>query len=173
MEVGVIFQGESAIDKNNNFNIDFRNEEEIIELIFRKNRGYYLTNAIAFVKNKFDKEITELDKIVKRAPKTFPIAKEIGLDYTRPVLFPYRMENHKYKLEDSSKNYLKKLKYFDVDTETVKEFQVYDVLSRLEDGISYVPVRLKMQSKKDNDFRNAVKVKFKEIHDENQNRSRD
>ena len=29
--------------------------------------------------------------------------------------------------------------------------------------------RLKMQSKKDNDFRNAVKVKFKEIRDENQN----
>ena len=51
MEVGVIFQSESTVDENNNFNIDFRNEEEIIELIFRKNRDYYLTNAIAFVKN--------------------------------------------------------------------------------------------------------------------------
>ena len=28
--------------------------------------------------------------------------------------------------------------------------------------------RLKTQSKKENDFRKAVKVKFKEIHDENQ-----
>ena len=36
MEVGVIYQSESIIDENNNFKIDFKNEQEILELIFKK-----------------------------------------------------------------------------------------------------------------------------------------
>ena len=59
MEVGVIYQSESIIDEKNNFKIDFKNEQEIVELIFKKNKDFYLANAIAFVKNKFDKDIIE------------------------------------------------------------------------------------------------------------------
>ena len=36
MEVSVIFQSESEIDENNNFDVEFKNENEIIEIIFRK-----------------------------------------------------------------------------------------------------------------------------------------
>ena len=38
MEVGVIYQSKSIIDENNNFKTEFRNEQEIVELIFKKNR---------------------------------------------------------------------------------------------------------------------------------------
>ena len=102
----------------------------------KKLLNYYLSNAIAFVKNKYDKEIVELNKAVKNVPQKFPY-EEIGLDYTRSALIAKRLENYKFKLKNTSKNYLKTLKYFDLDTETIKEFKVYDVLSRLEDGISY------------------------------------
>ena len=36
MEIGVIYQSESIIDENNNFKIDCKNEQEIVELIFKK-----------------------------------------------------------------------------------------------------------------------------------------
>ena len=34
MEVNVIFQNESKIDENNSFDVEFRNEQEIIEVFF-------------------------------------------------------------------------------------------------------------------------------------------
>ena len=49
MEVNIVFQNESAIDENNSFNIEFKNEEEIIEVLFNQKRDYYITNAIAFI----------------------------------------------------------------------------------------------------------------------------
>ena len=36
MEVNIIFQNESEIDENNNFNIEFKNEQEIIELFLAR-----------------------------------------------------------------------------------------------------------------------------------------
>ena len=48
MEVGVIYQSESIIDENGNFKIEFKKDQEIVELIFKKNRYYYLANAAAF-----------------------------------------------------------------------------------------------------------------------------
>ena len=136
MEVGVIYQSESIIDENNNFNIAFKNEEEIVELLFRKNRDFYLANAIAFVKNKFDKEIVDLEKNIKIAPATFPY-QEVEIDYTKPSLLNKRLEKYKYNLETTSKNYLKNVKYFDVENESVKQIQIYDVVERLKDGITY------------------------------------
>ena len=38
MEVGVIYQSESIIDENGNFKIEFKKDQEIVELIFKKNR---------------------------------------------------------------------------------------------------------------------------------------
>ena len=34
MEVNVIFQNKAAVDEDNNFEISFKNEERIIELLF-------------------------------------------------------------------------------------------------------------------------------------------
>ena len=34
MEVGVIYQSESIIDENDNFKIEFKKDQEIVELIF-------------------------------------------------------------------------------------------------------------------------------------------
>ena len=36
MEVGVIYQSESIIDENGNFKIEFKKDQEIVELIFKK-----------------------------------------------------------------------------------------------------------------------------------------
>ena len=36
MEVGVIYQSESIIDENDNFKIEFKKDQEIVELIFKK-----------------------------------------------------------------------------------------------------------------------------------------
>ena len=36
MEVNIIFQNESEIDENNNFHIEFKNEQEIIELFLAR-----------------------------------------------------------------------------------------------------------------------------------------
>ena len=136
MEVGVIYQRESIIDENNNFNITFKNEEEIVELLFRKNRDFYLANAVAFVRNKFDKDITELEKSAISAPTSYPYD-EIEIDYTKPNLLYKRLEIYKYKAETTSKNYLKNIKYFDTESETIKEKKIYDIIERLEDGITY------------------------------------
>ena len=140
MEVSVIFQSESEIDENNNFDVEFKNENEIIEIIFRKNRDYYLANATAFVKNNYDKEIVDLhNAIQKLAKQEYPIPEEIKLDYTRPTLKPIRLEKYKYRLEKTSKNYKKMIKYFDVDKEKLEEFEASDALSQLRDGITYKP----------------------------------
>ena len=140
MEVSIIFQSESKIDENNNFDVEFKNENEIIEIIFRKNRDYYLANATAFVKNNYDKEIVDLhNAIQKLAKQEHPIPEEIKLDYTRPTLKPIRLEKYKYRLEKTSKNYKKMIKYFDVDKEKLEEFEASDALSQVRDGITYKP----------------------------------
>ena len=40
MEVGVIYQSESIIDENDNFKIEFKKDQEIVELIFKENRDF-------------------------------------------------------------------------------------------------------------------------------------
>ena len=68
MEVNIIFQNESSTDKNNSFDIEFKNEEEIIEVLFNQKRDYYITNAIAFTENKenYSKAIKDLESIAKK-----------------------------------------------------------------------------------------------------------
>ena len=68
MEVNIIFQNESKIDENNSFDVDFRDEQEIIEVFFNQKRDYYLTNAIAFIESKvnYSKDIRDLETTVKK-----------------------------------------------------------------------------------------------------------
>ena len=56
MEVNIIFQNESKIDENNNFDVEFKNNQEIIELFFNQKRHYYLTNPIAFIRINYDQK---------------------------------------------------------------------------------------------------------------------
>ena len=139
MEVSVIFQSESKIDENNNFDVEFKNESEIIEIIFRKNRDYYLANATVFVKNNNNKNIVDLHNAIQKLTKQEnPIPEEIKLDYTKPL----RLEKYKYKLEKTSTNYKKIIKFFDVDEEKLHlQFEAVDALSQLKDVITYKPVK--------------------------------
>ena len=66
MEVNIIFQNESKIDENNNFDVEFKNNQEIIELFFNQKRDYYLTNAIAFIRNNYDQKIKDLEDLAKK-----------------------------------------------------------------------------------------------------------
>ena len=51
MEVNVIFADKVKVDDRNNFRIDFQNEDRILELLLNRKKDYYVTNAIAFMKN--------------------------------------------------------------------------------------------------------------------------
>ena len=137
MEVGVIYQSKYIIDENNNFKIEFRNEQEIVELIFKKNRDFYLANAIAFVKNKFDEDIFKLEEKVNKAATSFPFP-QIEIDYSNQLFLDKKINKYAYVLENTTKNYLKEVTYFDTENEVVKKKNIYDVIERLTDGISYI-----------------------------------
>ena len=68
MEVNVIFQNTAAVDQNNNFEVAFENEEEIIELLFNQKGDYYITNLITFIEKKisYSKVIKDLEVIAKK-----------------------------------------------------------------------------------------------------------
>ena len=90
MEINIVFQNEGSIDKNNSFDIEFKNEEEIIEVLFNQKRDYYITNAIAFIENKkiYSKAIKDLESIAekhlaeeKRKSYKIPLSNEGGISY--------------------------------------------------------------------------------------------
>ena len=68
MEVNILFQNESTIDENNNFDIEFKNEEQIMEVLFNQKRDYFITNAIAFIENEpvYSKAIKDLESIAEK-----------------------------------------------------------------------------------------------------------
>ena len=120
MEVGVIYQSESIIDENDNFKIEFKKDQEIVELIFKKNRDYYLANATAFLRNTFEEEIHKLEEEIIKAETTFPFPSELQIDYTNKYLLTI-IKKHDYVLQNTSKDYLKEIKYFDTENEVVKK----------------------------------------------------
>ena len=67
MEVNAIFANTVPIDEKNNFRVDFKNENDIIELLLNRKKDYYLTNSVAFIENKktYSQEIKDLEKIAK------------------------------------------------------------------------------------------------------------
>ena len=136
MEVGVIYQSESIIDENGNFKIEFKKDQEIVELIFKKNRDYYLANAAAFLRNTFEEEIYKLEEKINKAETTFPFPPELQIDYTNKYLLNGIIKKYDYVLQNTSKDYIKEIKYFDTENEVVKK-KNYDVISRLNDGITY------------------------------------
>ena len=139
MDVNVIFQNECAIDEYNNFALEFKNQEEIIEIFFRKNRDYYLSNAIAFITNNYDKDIINLYekvKAAKAAPHKFPY-QQVGIDFRKTNLLSEIFNIHKYEIEATNTIYTKTVKYFDIEEEKLKEVQVYDWVGQLQDGVTY------------------------------------
>ena len=145
MEVNAIFQSESKIDENNDFEVEFKNGQEIIELFFNKDREYYMSNAIAFVKNKnftYDTAVFDLETIAKRhlPEKKFnpPFAKQIAIDHSQEGLTTKYYKKYAHKLDTSKiQTYKKKYKYFNTDTKKVEEFEAYDVISHMKAGVIY------------------------------------
>ena len=136
MEVGVIYQSESIIDENGNFKIEFKKDQEIAELILKKNRDYYLANATVFLRNTFEEEIYKLEEKINKAETTFPFPPELQIDYTNKYILNGIVKKYDYVLQNTSKDYIKEIKYFDTENEVVKK-KIYDVISRLNDGITY------------------------------------
>ena len=68
MEINAIFQNKVPIDEGNNFKFEFKDGNNIIEIMLNQKTDYYLTNAIAFIKSKgktYSKAIKDLEKIAK------------------------------------------------------------------------------------------------------------
>ena len=121
MEVGVIYQSESIIDENGNFKIEFKKDQEIVDLIFKKNRDYYLANATAFLRNTFEEEIYKLEEKINKTETTFPFPPELQIDYTNKYLLNGIIKKYDYVLQNTSKDYIKEIKYFDTENEVVKK----------------------------------------------------
>ena len=69
MEVNAIFQNKVPIDQGNNFKFEFKDGNNIIEIMLNRKKDYYLTNAIAFIKSKGKtnsiKQLRTLKKLLK------------------------------------------------------------------------------------------------------------
>ena len=142
--MNIIFQNESKIDENNNFDVQFKNNQEIIEIFFNQKRDYYLTNAIAFIKNNYEKEIYDIEKIAKKhiAEKEFkpPFPEDIGIDYSSDELFKKLYKKYPYELDKTKLHtYKKKLNILIPIRKKIDEFEVYDALEHLKAGIFYKP----------------------------------
>ena len=130
MEVNTVFQNESTIDENSSFKIEFKNEEEIIEVLFNQKIDYYITNAIAFIENKanYSKAIKDLESIAekhlaeeKRNRYKIPLSEEGGISYSlnQSVYDIAYFKNHGYYLDRSlMRLYKKAYKYINTKTFT-------------------------------------------------------
>ena len=149
MEVNIIFQNESKIDENNSFDVEFRNEQEIIEFFFNQKRDYYLTNAVAYIENKvnYSKEIKDLEKIAKKhldeektKKYTSLISDTGGTSYN--VFKKYYDGKHvgffAYKMNKEQMDLFKRTyKYLNTKKSKLEEFRVYDFLKHLREGVNY------------------------------------
>ena len=115
MEVNIIFQNESKIYENNNFDVEFKNNQEIIELFFNQKRDYYLTNAIAFIRNNYDQKVKDLEDLAKKhikenEQKEFkpPFPEDIGIDYGNDNLLGKHFKKYPYKLDKTKMELYKK-----------------------------------------------------------------
>ena len=71
------------------------------------------------MKNKFDEDIYKLEERVNKAETSFPFT-QIEIDYSNQFLLDKRINKYDYVLEDTTKNYLKQITYFDTENEVVK-----------------------------------------------------
>ena len=146
MEVSAVFQSECIIDENNNFDLEFKNGQEIIELFFRKNREYYLSNAIAFHKHSnftCDAAVLNLEAIAKEnlPGKKFDPPFKNQIDYSQDGLTKKYFKKYNHRLDTSKiQTYKKKYNYFNTETKRVEEFEVYNVISHMKVGFVYKSV---------------------------------
>ena len=79
MDVNVIFNKVVPIDENKNFVVNFKNEEEIINLLLNKKKDYFITNGIIYINdpkndNK-DIDIAKVKKLEEEAKKHIEMEK--------------------------------------------------------------------------------------------------
>ena len=66
MDVDVIFKNKISIDNDKNFEIRFKNEKEVISLLLKRKKDYFLTNAVIYFNepknDEKDKDIANMQK---------------------------------------------------------------------------------------------------------------
>ena len=65
------------------------------EIKNRHVRDYYLAKAIAFVKNKFDEDVIELEEKVNKAATSFPFL-QIEIDYSNQLFLDKKINKYTY-----------------------------------------------------------------------------
>ena len=149
MEVNVIFQNTAAVDQNNNFEVAFKNEEEIIELLFNQKRDYYITNLITFIENEisYSKVIKDLEVIAK---KHLDEEKKNVLETlaSNLVAINYNPDRNLYNLKylpfwnyylikDNMNLYQKEFKYLNTEIGKIEKFEAYNLLQHFKHGLIY------------------------------------
>ena len=53
--------------KKNNFSLDFKDANIVMELLLNRKKDYYINNAITYLEqNKYENKVTDLEKIAKK-----------------------------------------------------------------------------------------------------------
>ena len=147
-EVNVIFQNKIPIDDKNNFKSEFKDGNKIIEIMLNRKKDYYLTNTIAFIKNRkktYSKAIEDLEKIAKEQlqlekDKKFNsmIKSSIQLDYTALNSYNNNIPTWNFDFDEKEREkYVKEYSYLDTADDKIKTFKTYDFLSHLRNGLDF------------------------------------
>ena len=150
MEVNTIFQNKVPIDEGNNFKFEFKDGNNIIEIMLNRKKDYYFTNAIAFIKSKgktYSKAIKDLEKIAKEqlqlekdSKVSTMINSSIQLDYViNESLYDSKsVPTWNFDFDEKEKEkYVKEYRYLDTADDKIKKFKTYDFLSHLHNGLDF------------------------------------
>ena len=67
MEVNVIFAEKVSVNEKNNFSLDFKDGNIVMELLLNRKKYYYINNAITYLEqNKDENKVTDLETIAKK-----------------------------------------------------------------------------------------------------------
>ena len=145
MEVNVIFAEKVSVNEKNNFSLDFKDGNIVMELLLNRKKDYYINNAITYLEqNKYENKVTDLETIAK---KHLDIEKTEKYEFTflKPSIYlnynpngrgiyqnswfkTYEYEINKNEIKKHQKTY----KYLNTNTHLVENFNVYDFYANLK-----------------------------------------
>ena len=150
MEVNVIFAEKFSVNEKNNFSLDFKDGNIVMELLLNRKKDYYINNVITYLEqNKYENNVTDLETIAKKhldIGKTekyeFAFLKpSIYLNYNpngRGIYKTSWFKTYEYEINKNEiKKHQKTYKYLNTNTHLVEKFKVYDFYAHLKQGMNY------------------------------------
>ena len=173
MEVNVIFAEKVSVNEKNNFSLDFKYGNIVMELLLNRKKDYYINNAITYLEqNKYENKVTDLETIAKKhldIEKTekyeFTFLKlSIYLNYNpngRGIYETSWFKTYEYEINKNEiKKHQKTYKYLNTNTHLVENFKVYDFYAHLKQWINY-----NLKNTKENAPSKTINLKLNDAED--------